>query len=159
MRAVLLIGRTIESPVGELAVGVTERGLRLVEFEGRRAWEIEPGASAILDRACRELDDYFAGRRRTFEVPLDLEGTDFQRRVWDRLRAIPWGRTISYGELAADVGSVARAVGAANGANHVAVIVPCHRVVAADGSLHGYGGGLAAKRWLLDHESAQGSLL
>jgi methylated-DNA-[protein]-cysteine S-methyltransferase len=102
-----------------------------------------------------QLDDYFAGRRTNFDVPLTMTGSAFQRRVWSELRKIPYGESISYGELAQRIGipSAARAVGTANGLNPIAVIVPCHRVIGADGSLTGFGGGLERKRFLLDLEA------
>jgi methylated-DNA-[protein]-cysteine S-methyltransferase len=103
-----------------------------------------------------QLKDYFAGGLTRFDVPLELAGTDFQRRVWSELQRIPYGETISYGELARRLGQPAavRAVGLANGRNPIAIVVPCHRVIGADGSLTGYGGGLERKAWLLDHEAA-----
>lgn len=122
-----------------------------------------PGASA--DRAAfasvlAQLGEYFAGARRTFDVPLDLRGSEFQRAVWAALLEIPYGETASYGEIARRVGrpGKARAVGRANGSNPIAVIVPCHRVIGADGTLTGYGGGLERKRLLLDLESGRAQL-
>jgi methylated-DNA-[protein]-cysteine S-methyltransferase len=102
-----------------------------------------------------QLQQYFAGTRKSFELDLAPAGTPFQQRVWTALQTIPHGQTRSYAWLAAQVGSVARAVGSANGANPIAIVIPCHRVIGADGSLTGYAGGLEAKRWLLDHEAAQ----
>lgn len=113
-------------------------------------------ADSLLVAACTELTEYLEGRRRQFAVPLDLRGTGFERRVWEALREIPYGRTCSYGELAMALGTpgAVRAAGAANGRNPIAVIVPCHRVIGADGSLRGYGGGLALKEKLLRLEGA-----
>jgi O-6-methylguanine DNA methyltransferase len=113
-------------------------------------------ADSLLVAVRTELTEYFEGRRRQFAIPLDLRGTGFERRVWEALRGIPYGRTCSYGELAAALGTpgAVRAVGAANGRNPIAVIVPCHRVIGADGSLRGYGGGLALKEKLLRLEGA-----
>lgn len=102
-----------------------------------------------------QLEQYFAGTRTRFEVDLAPEGTEFQQRVWAALQTIPHSETRSYRWLAEQVGSVARAVGSANGANPIAILVPCHRVIGADGSLTGYAGGLEAKRWLLEHEARQ----
>ena len=110
----------------------------------------------VLVAAREQLAEYFAGERRVFELPLAPRGTDFQRRVWLRLREIPYGRTRSYGQVAAELGlerGASRAVGLANGANPLSIVVPCHRVVGSDGSLTGFGGGLARKRHLLDLES------
>ena len=111
--------------------------------------------AALVD-AVTQLDEYFAGRRRTFDLALAPRGTPFQLKVWEALRAIPYGATISYGELAARIGNrnASRAVGLANGRNPIAIVVPCHRVISANGSLTGYGGGLDNKKTLLDLEAA-----
>ncbi len=152
--------RVIESPVGPLTLEASDDGLVSLLF-GRLTGS-GPGASGragarVLDRTERELTEYFAGRRTTFGVPLALRGTGFQMRVWNELLTIPFGETRSYGEIARRLGdaSKARAVGAANGRNPVAIIVPCHRVIGADGSLTGFGGGLDAKRLLLDLETGR----
>jgi len=110
----------------------------------------------VLELAARQLGEYFAGERHAFDLPIAPRGTGFQERVWRALLAIPYGTTWSYGQLAHAIGrpSASRAVGTANGANPISIIVPCHRVIAASGALTGYAGGLAAKRWLLDHECA-----
>ena len=124
--------------------------------EVRPEWERASSGPGVLAEACGQLADYFAGTRLTFDLPLAPVGTDFQRRVWDALCAVPYGGTSSYGRIARALGDVqaVRAVGAANGRNPIAIIVPCHRVVGADGSLTGYAGGLDRKRWLLRHEAA-----
>jgi methylated-DNA-[protein]-cysteine S-methyltransferase len=150
------------SPIGELVITASDSGLTGVWFPGnvpvaaaRR--DDEPGpASAVLARVAEQLAEYFAGTRTTFDVPLDAGGTPFERRVWDALRTIPYGTTLSYGELARRLGDVraTRAVGAANGKNPIPIIVPCHRVIGANGALTGFGGGLDRKRWLLEHEGA-----
>ncbi len=113
-------------------------------------------AGAVLARTREQLNEYFARTRTTFDLPLDPAGSAFERRVWDALRAIPYGSTVSYGELARRLGDprATRAVGAANGKNAIPIIVPCHRVVGARGELTGFGGGLDRKRWLLEHEGA-----
>jgi len=110
----------------------------------------------VLARARQQLSEYFARTRTTFELPLDPTGTPFELRVWEELRAIPFGATRSYGEIARRLGDVrlTRAVGAANGKNPIPILVPCHRVVGAKGELTGFGGGLDRKRWLLEHEGA-----
>jgi methylated-DNA-[protein]-cysteine S-methyltransferase len=150
---------TIESPIGELLAVGDGRALHgLYMQEGRTAivvptgWE-EAGEPFADVRA--QLADYFAGDRQVFDLPLTMTGSPFQRRVWRALQDIPYGETISYGELAGRIGvpSAARAVGVANGHNPVCVIVPCHRVIGADGSLTGYGGGLERKRLLLELEA------
>lgn len=157
----------VDSPLGPLTLAATEAGLAAVHFD---RWRHAPPArdatdgdtdapaavAALLERAGRQLAEYFARRRTVFDVPLALEGTPFQRTVWEALRAIPFGGTLSYGALARRVGDAgaARAVGAANARNPVAIIVPCHRVVGHAGALTGYGGGMERKRWLLVHEGA-----
>jgi AraC family transcriptional regulator of adaptative response/methylated-DNA-[protein]-cysteine methyltransferase len=120
----------------------------------RRIGPTSLGSNAMLDEVERQLRAYLAGERRTFDLPVDVPGSPFQEAVWAELRRIPFGSTISYRELAARVGvpAASRAVGRANGSNRLAVIIPCHRVIASGGGLGGYGGGLAAKRWLLDLE-------
>ena len=122
----------------------------------REEWERASSGPGILAEACGQLADYFAGTRLTFELPLAPAGTAFQRRVWDALCAVPYGDTSTYGRVARALGDpqAVRAVGAANGRNPIGIIVPCHRVVGADGSLTGYAGGLDRKRWLLRHEAA-----
>jgi len=109
----------------------------------------------ILKETARQLGEYFAGQRKTFDLPLDLAGSEFQRSVWKLLQGIPFGQTISYGEQSKRLGNMKaiRAVAGANGRNPVSIIVPCHRVIGSDGSLTGFGGGLECKRWLLEHES------
>ncbi len=164
-----MIFRRIDSPVGRLLIAADEAGLRLIEFPSPRH-PVPPGADwregdhPLLQRAQRQLDEYFAGRRRDFDLPLAPRGTPFQRRVWDELAQIPYGRTRSYAELAQRLGqpSATRAVGAANGRNPLPIVVPCHRVIGADGSLTGFGGGLPRKRFLLELEGVlprQGSLV
>lgn len=146
--------KTIDSPVGPLRIAVDEEG-RLVELsfvrEGRPPSVGSPRLLAHCDRVAEQLREYFAGRRRDFDLELAPRGTAFQVIVWNELRKIPFGDTISYAELARRIGkpSAMRAVGAANGANPIAVIVPCHRVIGANGSLTGYGGGIERKQWLL----------
>jgi methylated-DNA-[protein]-cysteine S-methyltransferase len=147
---------TVESPLGALrlvADGDALSGLYLPSQ--RRVPEARAAVRSghpVLEHAARQLAEYFAGERQAFDLPLELEGTPFQRAVWAALRRIPSGETRSYGALAVEVGGGARAVGAANARNPVSIVVPCHRVVGADGGLTGYAGGEAAKRWLLEHE-------
>jgi len=151
------------SPVGELTLTASDTALTGVYFPSSRhgpppivaAGESGP-ASEILSRARQQLAEYFARARMTFDVPLAAEGTDFEHRVWDALRTIPFGATTSYGEIARRLGDArnARAVGTANGKNPIPIIVPCHRVIGANGDLTGFGGGIDRKRWLLQHEGA-----
>ena len=151
---------TIGTPLGRLLLVRTAKGLAGAWFEGQKH---HPGAFAapeapndkLLQRAGRELREFFAGKRERFDVPLDLQGTPFQRSVWQRLLRIAAGTTRSYGEIAKEVGAAkaVRAVGGAVGRNPVSVIVPCHRVVGSNGSLTGYAGGLDRKRKLLELEA------
>ncbi len=151
---------TMKSPIGELtltAVGGSLTGVHM--HEQRHLPKLPAGCErddAGLEHAVAQLNAYFAGELVDFDLPMQMRGTDFQRRVWAALCEIPYGETISYGELARRLGNpkASRAVGLANGRNPVAIIVPCHRVIGADGSLTGYGGGLERKVWLLEHELA-----
>ena len=148
---------TIPSPLGPLRLRARGDELAALHLPNDTAVPDEPGrTSDVLALAADELREYFAGHRRTFTVPLRPEGTGFQQLVWRALLAIPFGVTCSYGHIAASIGrpSASRAVGAANGRNPIAIIVPCHRVIGASGHLTGYGGGMDAKRWLLAHEGA-----
>ena len=156
---------SFESPIGELlAVGDGQALHGLYMQEGRTALAVradwEPGHDAF-GTVRAQLADYFDGRRTAFDLPLAMQGSPFQLRVWNALMDIPYGETISYGELARRIGHAAdpRAVGQANGRNPIAVIVPCHRVIGADGSLTGYGGGLERKRLLLELEAGVLSLV
>ncbi len=144
-----------DSPLGTMLLAADERGLRLISFAlGKRPerpqsdWRED---SAPFVEAIRQLRAYFQGELKTFDLPLSLEGTEFQLKVWENLCAIPYGETISYGQLACRVGNpkAARAVGLANGSNPIPIIVPCHRVIGSNGSLVGYGGGLSNKKALL----------
>jgi len=148
----------LDSPVGKLLLAAEDGGLRYIGFElGRHPvwigddWRRDRSAFAP---AREQLAAYFAGELTAFDLPLDPQGSAFQLGVWSELRRIPYGATISYGELARRVGdpSAARAVGAANGRNPLPIVVPCHRVIGADGSLTGFGGGIATKKFLLEHE-------
>jgi methylated-DNA-[protein]-cysteine S-methyltransferase len=147
--------RTVGSPIGELALVGSDDGLSSVLFAGHglRA----NGASTVLDDAASQLEAYFAGDLIDFDVRFDLHGTEFQKNCWLALASIPYGQTVSYGEQARRLGygpEKARAVGAANGQNPLPLVLPCHRVIGADGSLTGFGGGLHVKRFLLEHEGA-----
>ena len=150
---------TRKSPVGRLTLVASEDALvgLFMEVSGSEVPVAEKRHTALLDRVSAELDEYFEGTRESFDIPLAPEGTDFQRRVWAVLETIPFGTTCSYAEVARKVGRprAVRAVGAANGRNPISIIIPCHRVIGADGSLTGYGGGLPRKRWLLAHEKVE----
>jgi methylated-DNA-[protein]-cysteine S-methyltransferase len=149
------------SPIGVLALVCDDVALRGLYFEngkhGGPRSDARTGTNAIVDAARKQLDAYFAGRGKTFDLPLAPDGTDFQKRVWRALATIPFGETRSYGEIAAMIGAprASRAVGAANGRNAIPVIVPCHRVIGADGSLTGFGGGMERKRFLLALEGGE----
>ena len=161
-----LVGRTIGSPIGTLTLVASRVGIVAVLWPHERPGRVplgpvREGTSDHLDGAHAQLDAYFAGRLRRFDVPLDLRGKDFQQQVWTALAAIPFGETRSYGAIAAAIGRPAapRAVGAANGRNPVSIIVPCHRVVGTGGGLTGFAGGLDVKRRLLALESGERRLL
>jgi AraC family transcriptional regulator of adaptative response/methylated-DNA-[protein]-cysteine methyltransferase len=161
--------RRVATPLGTMVAAAGDGGLYLLEFDDRRMLETQitrlrqrldvtlvPGTHPVLDQTQRELDEYFAGVRRTFTLPLATPGTPFQQRVWQRLLAIPHGATRSYAEIARAIGQpeAGRAVARANGDNRLAIVIPCHRVIGADGKLTGYGGGLWRKQRLLDLERA-----
>jgi methylated-DNA-[protein]-cysteine S-methyltransferase len=141
-----------ESPIGLIEIGGTSDGITSLFFVEER----RPGVATneMCEKAVTQISEYFAGTRQEFDLPIALEGTEFQQQVWQELQNIPFGQTVSYGDLARSIGkpSAVRAVGAANGDNPVSIIVPCHRVIGSDGGLTGYGGGLERKQWLLKHE-------
>jgi methylated-DNA-[protein]-cysteine S-methyltransferase len=142
-----------QSPLGLLAVSASAAAILAVEYAAQAGAEVLR-LPACLTECLDQLDQYFQGRRQEFALALAPAGTSFQRSVWDELQRIPYGATLSYRELATAVGNPAatRAAGRANGRNRINIIIPCHRVIGADGSLTGYGGGLWRKEWLLDHE-------
>ncbi len=163
----VLVYQRFDAPLGPMVAIASEKGLCLLEFGDRRMLESEfadlqkrlsavllPGKNEFTEEAVRQIQEYFAGTRKTFSVPLHAPGTEFQQRVWAALREIPFGEMRSYGEIAAAIGDpkAVRAVGTANGMNRIAIMIPCHRVIGADGALTGYGGGLWRKDWLLRHE-------
>jgi len=157
---------TYESPVGPLLlVGERDAIAGLYFHHGKHTPTPAPdwcraNDAPVFAEACQQLDAYFAGQRQQFDLKLAPQGTDFQQRVWQQLRLIPFGETISYGELAKRIGDPksSRAVGAANGKNPISIIVPCHRVIGADGTLTGFGGGVETKRTLLELEQQHASL-
>ena len=168
-----LVVRWLDSPVGPVLIGAVDDAIVLLEFcdpdglaerlarirKGYRRSLVQ-GDHPLLTRLSGQLAEYFAAKRTTFDVPLSFPGSGFQERVWSALRTIPYGATCSYGDIAKQLGdpNMMRAVGAANGANPIAIVIPCHRVVNANGDLGGFGGGLWRKQILLDLERGQGSL-
>lgn len=157
----------INTPLGEMIAGATKEGICLLEFSDDKILpdelaelkellktEIKEGRSRHLRHLKKQLKEYFAGRRKEFSLPLIMEGTDFQKAVWNQLLKIPYGETISYHKQAEAINNpgAVRAVGTANSSNRIAIVIPCHRVIGSDGTLVGYGGGLHRKKWLLDHE-------
>ena len=164
-----IITRIYESPCGTLLLGSFGDKLCLCDWQVekhrdhvdnrlRRLLDAEflDGTSAVIDTAIAQLDEYFAGTRQEFDVPVLFAGTDFQKKVWDALLTIPFGNTVSYREIGRRIGmpKAVRAVANANGANSISIFVPCHRVIGSDNTLTGYGGGLAAKEFLLKLERA-----
>lgn len=159
--------RKIETPLGEMTAAATEEGICLLEFSDDKILseelselkellktDIKEGRSRHIRHLKKQLKEYFTGKRKVFDLPLVTPGTEFQKAVWNELLKIPYGETVTYHQQAEAIkkpGAV-RAVGSANGSNRIAIVIPCHRVIGADGTLVGYGGGLQRKRWLLDHE-------
>ena len=158
-----MVHAVLDSPTGPVTVVGADGGISRVLLQGTRPprpgerRDLGPRDDGVLREAVRQLEEYFAGERTEFELALAPVGSPFQRLVWDGLRRIPFGETRSYGEVAAEIGldprTASRAVGAANGANPLAIVVPCHRVIGADGSLVGFAAGVERKRWLLEHEA------
>ena len=152
----------VESPLGPLTLVADDGRLAALYMTAQRhlppdarLGEPVPDDDPVFADAVRELREYFAGERTTFDLPLREHGTPFEQAVWARLRAIPYGETTTYGEIARELNSSPRAVGRANGRNQISIVVPCHRVVGANGSLTGYAGGIPTKQRLLDHERGQ----
>lgn len=160
---------SFDSPLGPMIAGCTDRGVCLLEWHDRGGLErigqrilkrygcsLSDSAHPHLDQLQVELSDYFSGKRRAFTTPIDVTGTPFEKSVWNQLLAIEYGETKSYGDLATLLGKPgsSRAVGRANGANYLSIVIPCHRVIESSGELRGYGGGLWRKEWLLRLEGA-----
>ena len=147
----------MNSPIGQLRLVSNGEALTAIEFEDQHGNDGEAYSDAVLGQCQAQLEEYFAGERQTFQLPLAAPGTDFQHQVWSALQAIPFGELRSYRDIADSIGNrkAVRAVGAANGKNPIPIVVPCHRVIGSDGSLTGFAGGLAAKQILLQLESAQ----
>lgn len=154
--------KCIQTPVGKLTIVAGAAGIKAVLWENDKPERvrldigIEDKDDELLTKAAGQLNQYFAGQRKTFDLPLDFVGTDFQRSVWNALLTIPFGETRSYGEIAAQIGNPksVRAVGAANGKNPISIIAPCHRVIGANGELTGFAGGLENKKILLELEGS-----
>lgn len=157
----------IATPLGPMMIGVTDEGLCLLEFTDRKMIETQidvlkrrmksgmvTGRHPMIDAVSEQLDEYFAGTRKVFDIPMVVPGTEFQQKVWDALMGIPFGTTRSYKQQADVVGDIkaVRAVARANGENRISIIIPCHRIIGSDGSIVGYGGGIHRKQWLLKHE-------
>ncbi|PQB02961.1 methylated-DNA--[protein]-cysteine S-methyltransferase [Aureitalea marina] len=151
-----------ETPLGPMILEMDDSGIQLLEFTEKSITPTNTSPSEELQKAIEQIRDYFDGKRSSFDLALAPKGTDFQRKVWQELINIPYGKTISYQELANRLGDplVIRAAASANGRNPIAVIIPCHRVIGSDGSLTGYAGGLHRKKWLVEHEQPyqQGNL-
>ncbi len=147
-----------DSKIGTLEISGTEKGVTTLRFVKKKAKTEGTVLPPIMKEALQQLDEYFSGKRKNFSVKLILKGTDFQKKVWKQLRKIPYGETVSYKDVARAIGNekAVRAVGGANGRNHIVIVVPCHRVIAHDGTLGGFGGGLWRKEWLLKHEKKHG---
>lgn len=160
-----LVYKVMDSPVGKLKLVASDQGLVAILWEKDRPRRVRLGElvedekSSMLCETERQLQEYFAGKRKTFSLPLDMRGTPFQNDVWEALLAIPYGETKSYGQLAKQLGNpkAVRAVGAANGRNPISIVVPCHRVIGASGKLTGFAGGLDTKAHLLDLEKGTSS--
>jgi len=155
-----MISAIYDSPIGKFTLVSNGKALTHLDFETTRtpAPQHPCGSDKVLDKAHRELDAYFEGKLKQFTVPVDPQGTEFQRKCWAALQKIPYGATRSYAQQAVAIGNpkAVRAVGLANGRNPIAVIIPCHRVIGSDGSLTGFGGGLPRKRFLLGLEAGEG---
>jgi methylated-DNA-[protein]-cysteine S-methyltransferase len=156
----------LDTPIGTMLIEVSPSGLRFIDLvsEPNGVGDLAEIGNPVLAEAVRQLEQYFAGERRQFDLPLDLEAGEFERRVLDELASVPYGSTVSYGEMAARAGypGAARAVGNVMRTNSLMIVLPCHRVIGADGTLRGYGGlgnGLDHKRWLLAFESTSGASL
>ena len=141
-----------DSPIGLIEIAGTSTAVIALNFVEERCWEV--ASNWLVAEAVRQIDEYFDGKRRDFDIEMTLEGTDFQQQVWRQLRKVPYGCVASYQDIAKGVGrpTAVRAVGAANGRNPIAIMVPCHRIIGKNGHLVGYGSGLWRKEWLLKHE-------
>ena len=170
----VIVYRDIKSPLGEMIAGATAKGVCFLEWHDRGGVErilervvkryktdLQPGNNIHLDLLEREIDNYFKGDLKKFSVPVDVTGTAFEMLTWKQLLKIPYGETRSYGQIAQNLGKpkASRAVGRANGANYLSIVIPCHRVIEANGNLRGYGGKLWRKKRLLELENSQEKLI
>ncbi len=146
---------TYDSPIGKLVLIGEDDALVGLHFKSKISQKLSQKLTPILQKTKKQLDEYFCGKRKNFDLKLNISGTDFQLNAWKHLQKIPFGKTISYAQQALSVGSekAFRAVGSANGKNPIAIVVPCHRVIRADGTAGGYAGGINIKNFLIDHES------
>ena len=142
------------SPIGQLKLQCSDKYIKTLSFSDIEG-PIENDEHKLLQTCAKQLDEYFSGKRKQFNLPLNQDGTEFQMKIWDLLYRIPYGKTISYNELSKQYGDLKaiRAVASANGKNNIAIVVPCHRVIGSDYSLVGYTGGLWRKKWFIDHEA------
>lgn len=142
----------VDSPIGLLLLRATEKKLISIEFVEYKSYEVKE--NSVLKKTINQLKEYFNGSRLTFEIPIELNGTDFQKKVWKELQLIKYGKTCAYKEIAIRVNNpkASRAIGNANNKNKIPIIIPCHRVIGSNGKLTGYAGGVNIKKWLLDHE-------
>jgi methylated-DNA-[protein]-cysteine S-methyltransferase len=145
--------KIIQTPIGDLYIVASEAGIQMIYWDRQK---VPMQDTAVLLKASRQLQEYFRGERKVFDLPLDIQGTEFQKRVWRQLQLIPYGETCSYKDIARKLNdnNASRAVGTANGKNPVSIVIPCHRVIASDGSLGGYSGGLDIKQKLLGLENS-----
>lgn len=143
-----------QSPIGVFRITSDEDGILDISFEEEFQKEVCSELPAVLEAALKQLDEYFQGKRKTFDLKLKLNGTEFQQRVWKQLMEVPYGETANYGQIAKAVGNekASRAVGGANNKNRIPIVIPCHRIIGSNGSMVGYAGGLWRKEWLLQHE-------
>lgn len=154
MESTMISAQIVQTPIGPLLVTANERKITSIEFDGEQP--MNSSSSELTQKCARQLQEYFDGNRKTFDLPLSQDGTEFQHQVWQQLTQIPFGITHSYSQIAQSIGrdKAVRAVGAANGRNKLPIVVPCHRVIGSDGSLTGFAGGMERKRWLLEHENS-----
>ncbi len=143
-----------QSPIGNIEIVADSDSVVELSFTDEKGTDLAADAPEILKEALKQIEEYFQGSRRSFTLKLNAQGTEFQKKVWQQLTQVPYGKTAGYGDIALAVGNhkASRAVGGANNKNRIAIVIPCHRIVGADGSMTGYAGGIWRKEWLLQHE-------